>query len=133
MSDGFRHERREAGEKMYQEVYGDLVPNLPSSEDRPYFFTDMIDHLFGEIWSRPGLSVKERRLLVIGVLAREGLADVLEIQFKAALKNGELNETAIREIVPFMSHYVGFPHAGALVRSSEQAIAWYNKREAIND
>src|SRR3546814_4982675 len=48
------------------------------------------DHLFGEIWNREGLSFRDRRLLLIGLLVGRGLHDVIDIQMEAALKNEEL-------------------------------------------
>ena len=47
-----------------------------------------VDHLFGTIWTRPGLDVPERRLLTIGVLAALGQKSLLEVQFKSAARNG---------------------------------------------
>src|SRR3546814_2719449 len=56
------------------------------------------DHLFGKIWNREGLSFRDRRLLLIGLLVGRGLHDVIDIQMEAALKNEELTESDLREI-----------------------------------
>lgn len=40
-------------------------------------------HLFADIWSRPELAVRERRLLVIGIIAMMGRADIMETQVYA--------------------------------------------------
>ena len=41
------------------------------------FFGYTADHLFADIWNRPGLSDRDRRLLLIGMLAGTGAPDVL--------------------------------------------------------
>ena len=52
------------------------------------FVTNVMDNLFADIWSRPGLSVRDRRLVIIGVLAALGEGDTLGIQVRAALAAG---------------------------------------------
>src|SRR3546814_20992705 len=72
------------------------------------------DHLFGEIWNREGLSFRDRRLLLIGLLVGRGLHDVIDIQMEAALKNEELTESALREIVLLLAPYPGWPDGAQL-------------------
>ena len=112
--------RREAGMAKMQEVYGFSY----DPEDVPGGFVDVtVDHLFGEIWTREGLSLRERRLITIGALSALGLPHLLEIQFTSALANDELDEPAIREIVVHLSHYVGWPLATGLNEAAEKVIA----------
>lgn len=85
------------------------------------FFRYTADHLFADIWNRPGLSVRDRRLLLVGLLAGTNSADVLEIQLPAAYANGELDEEALREIVVFLSHYAGWP-MGARLNSLVETV-----------
>ena len=47
--------RRKGLEKM-NEVYGWEMPDMPGD-----FFGLTVDHLFGTIWTRPGLSMRDRR------------------------------------------------------------------------
>ena len=54
-------DRRQRGLKKFDEVYcGDLPAPPAGASD---FFDDMIDHLFGEVWTRPELSQRDRRLI----------------------------------------------------------------------
>ena len=87
------------------------------------FFGYTADHLFADIWSRPGLSDRDRRLLLIGALAATGAADVLGIQVPAAHANGELDAAELREIVIFLSHYAGWPNGARLNSIVEETIA----------
>ncbi len=97
-------DRRARGLAKMAEVYGFDVQDGPGD-----FFAYTVDHLFADIWSREGLSIRDRRLLLLGVLAGQGMLDVAEIQVGAALDNAELDETQLREIAVFLCHYVGWP------------------------
>jgi 4-carboxymuconolactone decarboxylase len=110
-------ESRQRGLEMIQEVYQgrvnidpDLTPHQAAT----------VDHVFGEIWSRPGLDIRDRRLVIIGVLGMLGKSETLETQFGAALDRGELTPEQIHEIVLQLAHYVGWPLAGAAARAAER-------------
>src|SRR3546814_20475307 len=81
----------------------------PMGEVSGDFLGYTADHLFGEIWNREDLSFRDRRLLLIGLLVGRGLHDVLDIQMEAALKNEELTESDLREIVILMAYSAGCP------------------------
>ncbi|WP_442945566.1 carboxymuconolactone decarboxylase family protein [Nocardia sp. SSK8] len=95
---------RQRGLDKMSEVYGWEFADGPGD-----YFAVTADHLFGEIWSRPALTVRERRLLLLGALTAQGHLDVAEIQIGAALRNGELSEEQLREVALFLCHYVGWP------------------------
>ncbi|MDG5483033.1 carboxymuconolactone decarboxylase family protein [Mycolicibacterium gadium] len=96
--------RRKGLEKM-NEVYGWEMPDI---EGDP-FFDLTVDHLFGTIWTRPGLSMRDKRIMTLTVVTAVGNADLAEIQANAALANGEMTETELKEMAIFLTHYLGFP------------------------
>lgn len=108
--------RRRGLEKMEQ-VYG-----FEMSDGEGDFFRYTVDHLFGEVWQRPGLSDRDRRLLLIGMLAGKGYADVLGIQVPAAYAAGELDDAALREVVIMVCHYAGWPDGARLNSIVEDTI-----------
>lgn len=95
--------RRRGLEKM-NEVYGWDMPDMPGD-----YFALTADHLFGNIWSRPGLSMRDKRIMTLTVVTALGITDLAEIQVTAALNNGELTEEELKEMAIFLTHYVGFP------------------------
>lgn len=115
--DGLPEARRRGLEKMEQ-VYGFEMNDMDGD-----FFRYTADHLFGEIWQRPGLSDRDRRLLLIGMLCTHGAQDVLSIQIPAAFRAGELDEAALREIVIMACHYAGWPVGARLNSLVEDTIA----------
>ncbi|MDR7086337.1 4-carboxymuconolactone decarboxylase [Aeromicrobium panaciterrae] len=111
-------ELRAKGLRKMEQVYG-----FDMSDGGGDFFAYTADHLFADIWSRPGLSDRDRRLLLIGMLAGQGAADVLGIQVPAAYGAGDLDDEALREIVVFLSHYAGWPQGARLNSIVEDTIA----------
>ncbi|AYA25174.1 4-carboxymuconolactone decarboxylase [Rhodococcus rhodochrous] len=97
-------ETRRRGLEMMSKVYGWEMQDGPGEH-----FAVTADHLFANIWTRPGLSIRDRRLLLLGALTAQGAPDIAEIQIEAALKNDELDEQQLREIALFLCHYVGWP------------------------
>lgn len=110
-------EQRQQGLEKMQEVYGWEVEDGPGD-----FFATTVDHLFADIWSRGGLSIRDRRLLLIGALTAQGLNDVADIQVQAALGNAEFDGEQLREIALFLTHYVGWPLGTKLNAVVENAV-----------
>lgn len=111
-------EPRRKGLARMEEVYG-----FEMSDGEGDFFRYTADHLFADIWNRPGLTDRDRRLLLIGVLAAQGATDVLGIQVPAAYSRGELDDDALREVVIFLCHYAGWPVGARLNSLVEETIA----------
>ena len=105
---GMSPERRH-GLAMMTEAYGFEMSDGPGD-----YFAETADHLFGRIWSRPGLSHRDRRLLLLGALTAQGNTDVADIQVGAALGNGELTPDELEEIVLFLCYYAGWPNGTKL-------------------
>jgi 4-carboxymuconolactone decarboxylase len=114
--------RRRGLEKMEQ-VYG-----FEMTDGEGDFFRYTAEHLFGDIWQRPGLSDRDRRLLLVGLLAGSNQTDVLTIQLPAAYANGELDEDALREIVILLCHYAGWP-IGVRVNGIVEDVLAKGRRE----
>jgi len=110
-------DRRRVGLAKMAEVYGWDVSDGPGD-----FFGMTVEHLFAEVWTRDGLSMRDRRLLLIGVLTGLGLDDVLGIQFDATLRLGELSPDELREIVILLTHYAGWPRGAKLNSQVEELI-----------
>jgi 4-carboxymuconolactone decarboxylase len=102
-----------------QEVYGFTVD--PADVEGPYTAVT-VDHLFGAIWTREALDLRDRRLLTVGVLAAQGMHELLEIQFDAALERDELTVEQVREVVLHLTHYIGWPLSTGVSGAAEKII-----------
>lgn len=108
---------RERGKAQMRAVYGwDIEPTKP-------FEVATVDHLFGEVWAAGDLSVRDRRLVLIGLAAGSGLEDVAGLQIDSALKLGELTPDDVRELIVFLAHYAGWPKAAKLNSLAEEILA----------
>ncbi len=101
---------RRRGLAKMNEVYGWEMPDI---EGDPYFDLT-VDHLFGDIWNRPGLTMREKRIMTLTAVTAVGRQDLAEIQVNAAMLNGELDHTELKEIAVFLTQYLGFPLGSGL-------------------
>ena len=98
-------DRRTQGLQKMNEVYGWEMPDVQGD---PYFDLT-VEHLFGTIWTRPGLSMRDKRLLTLAAVTAVGNSDLAEIQVNAALHNEEITAEELKEVAVFITHYLGFP------------------------
>lgn len=113
-------DRRERGAEMLRKVYAGDVP-VPPAGASP--FADlMLEQVFAEVWTREVLPVRDRRLLIMGVIAALGEADTWKIQVRSAIKNGELSAEQAREALIQLAQYAGYPRVAGLIAATEQAI-----------
>ncbi len=105
---------------MLAEVYAGDVATPPEGNA---FVDTMLEQLFAEVWTRDVLSIRDRRLLLLGIIAEKGEASTFGIQARAALKNGELTPDELRELLLMIAQYAGYPRAASLVGVIESKIA----------
>ena len=117
--------RRKGLEKM-NEVYGWEMPNVEGDS----YFDLTVDHLFGTIWTRPGLSMRDKRIMTLTAVTAIGSRDLAEIQINAALLNGELTEDELKEMAVFLTHYLGFPLGSAFNCAVSTVVAKRKKAAA---
>lgn len=120
MSDG----RRETGLEMFRRIYDGTIPDPPpAGHEGDVYVANMLNHLFGEVWARSVLSIRDRRLLVLGALMATGEDKMFEIHARSSYKLGELDADQLRELIVFMVHYIGYPKGGKFWTAIEGLIA----------
>ena len=97
-------EKYQAGAAKFEEVYP-----RKASDDPDEFERMAMENLFSEYWTRQGLSTRDRRLLILGIVAAQGNDAILKLQFSAGIAKGDLDESDLTEIPIFLSQYAGFP------------------------
>lgn len=100
------------------------VLGRPANTDKPMQGVREIsyDHLFPGVWNRPGLSLRDRSLVTIAVLAAGGHEDQLRAHLKGARSRGvELEE--ILEVMVQVAHYAGWPAGMSGQVAAEQVFA----------
>jgi 4-carboxymuconolactone decarboxylase len=69
-----------------------------------------IDHVFGALWTRPGLDRRSRSLVTLGALIALRADHELKFHFRIALRNG-LTIEEIDEVIYHTAGYAGYPAA----------------------
>lgn len=103
----------ERGVKRLKEVDAAAADSVMESLSAicPDFGRFIIEFGYGEIHSRPGLSLQQRELATVAALTAMGTAQAqLKIHIGAALNVG-LSRTEIVETIMQMAVYAGFPAA----------------------
>jgi 4-carboxymuconolactone decarboxylase len=105
--------RLERGKRALAEIDGEAGQNVISTlaDIAPDFATYLFEFPFGDIYSRPGLNVRDREIATIASLAAMGNATPqLKVHIEAGLNVG-LSRQEITEILMQMAVYAGFPAA----------------------
>lgn len=108
-----KSERHLRGIDRLREVDGDAGVQVVEAlaKSFPEFATYVVEYPFGDIYSRPGLGLRERELAVVAALCAMGTATPqLRVHVHAALHVG-CTPAEIVEVVMQMSVYAGFPAA----------------------
>lgn len=121
---------REAGLEMFREVYCNSLGELPPAGTSK--FTDfMLETLFGTLWSDTTLSIRDRRLLLIGVIAAQGDETTLAIQLRSAMKRKELAPEQFEVITMFLTQYIGYPLSLRFSKAAREAIGAQSKDNEV--
>ena len=105
--------RLERGKKALAQIDGQAGQNVIDAlaDIAPDFATYLFEFPFGDIYSRPGLSLRDREIATIAALAAMGTAaPQLKVHIEAGLNVG-LTRDEITEILMQMAVYAGFPAA----------------------
>jgi 4-carboxymuconolactone decarboxylase len=109
-------ERYDAGMTVRRQVLGNAHVDRAAAQTTALNaeFQDLITrYAWGEIWTRPGLDVRTRRILVLGTLVALGRFDEFRMHARAALNEGGFSEDDLKEIVLQQAIYCGVPAANS--------------------
>jgi 4-carboxymuconolactone decarboxylase len=104
-------ERHAAGMKVRRTILGDthVDRSVATQSDLNAEFQDLIvRYAWGEIWTRPGLDHRTRRLLVLSTTAAMGRWEEFRLHVRAGLEGG-LPLDDIKETLLQLAVYAGVP------------------------
>lgn len=113
-------EKYEKGEQLMLRMMGpEFAAGMKSNVEGGGFGSDLgrfaVEHAFADVWSRPGLELKHRSMVVIAALIASGHADELRNHVRFGLGNG-ITPEEMQEILYQTYPYVGFPAASVAIR-----------------
>ena len=107
-------QRYDAGMARRREVLGDSHVDRTVAAATP-FTAEMQELLtryaWGEIWTRPGLDERSRRILAIGTMVALGRWEEFRLHVRAALAHGDMTAEVIKEVLLQQAVYCGVPAA----------------------
>lgn len=113
---------REQGFQVFRELLPGVLPDgdveIPEGTFGGELLNLTVDNVFGRLWTRDGLSRRDRSLVTLGILIALRASDELKLHVQIARTNG-LTDDEIAEVVYHASGYAGFPaasHACAIAR-----------------
>jgi 4-carboxymuconolactone decarboxylase len=118
----------DAREQGYQVLRELLAGSIPEGTDfgRDSRFGDElleigVDNIFGRLWTREGLSRRDRSLVTMGILIALRATDEFKAHVKIGLNNG-LTEDEIAEVIYHASGYAGFPNANSALNAAREVL-----------
>jgi 4-carboxymuconolactone decarboxylase len=114
-------QRLQGGERSFKEI--NCIPFAPI-RDNPYSGAGILNFVFGEMWLRPGLGMKERRLVTVACVAFQDADLPIQSHVYAALKSGDVSFIEMDELALHFAAYYGWPKASHL----NQAIGVQKQR-----
>jgi 4-carboxymuconolactone decarboxylase len=105
------HER---GMKTRRKVLGDAWVDRAEKTKTPFnedFQALITRYAWDDIWNRPGLDHKARRMIVIAQMVALGTWEEFALHVRAALQSGDLGADDIKEILLQSAIYCGVPKA----------------------
>ncbi len=118
-------ERYEAGMKTRREVLGDAHVDRAEANKRPFdedFQRMITEGAWGSVWSRPGLSKRERSVVTIALLAALGHWDEVAMHVRATRNTGASPED-VMEAILHVAVYAGVPAANHAIKVARAAYA----------
>lgn len=99
------------GMKVRRQVLGDVHVDAAraSADEFSAEWQDFVtEQAWGAVWTRPGLSLRERSLITVALLTALGRDEELPLHVRGAISNG-VTADEIREVIMHTSVYAGIP------------------------
>jgi len=123
------------GRKTRREVLGDAYV-AKSDANRNAFNADFLDFItegaWGSVWSRPGLTRRERSMITIALLAALGHDEEVAMHVRAAANTGASPDD-IKEALLHVAVYAGVPAANRAFKIAGRTLKDMEKETGRDD
>jgi 4-carboxymuconolactone decarboxylase len=114
------------GSEVFEKLMGWKLDPKNVKED---FARITMGNLFGDVWTRPGLELRERSMITVAALIILGREVELKVHMRGALNVGITREK-IQEMIIHLAHYGGWPVAAGASRVAQEVFAEVDKGKA---
>jgi 4-carboxymuconolactone decarboxylase len=118
-------DRFDEGLKLRKQVLGDeyVERSMASADEFSRPMQELsTEYCWGYVWTRPGLALRDRSLVNLGMISALNRPHELKLHIKAALTNGVTREE-IREVLLQVAVYCGVPAGIDSFRLAREAFA----------
>ena len=115
---------REDGLQVFREMLPGVLPDGDvdfGGGFAPELMEIGIENVFGRLWTRDGLSRRDRSLVTLGILIALRATEELKAHFRIARQNG-LTDEELAEVIYHASGYAGFPAAATAKNIAVEAL-----------
>ncbi len=117
---GVDPERRlQSGEHAFATI--NCIPAVGRTS--PYTTAGILNFVFGEVWQRPGLTVRDRRFITLACVGADDTVGPIRSHVYSALKSGDVTYDEMREVVLQFAVYSGWPKASFLEQVATESWA----------
>ncbi|WP_317970374.1 carboxymuconolactone decarboxylase family protein [Paenibacillus sp. CCS19] len=95
-----------------RETYGDTAPAFVRYSE---------DVLFGDVWRRGELSLRDRSLITVAALMSNGMTEQLPYHLRLAFDNG-LTVEELTETITHLAFYAGWPRAASALKVVKEVL-----------
>ncbi len=118
-------ERFEKGLELRKQVLGAAPVSASVEKSKGAFSEDLQEaltsYVWGDIWSREGISLRERSLITLAMLIPQNRSTELKTHIRGALRNGASRED-MNEVFLHATAYCGFPAAMTAFRLAKEVL-----------
>jgi 4-carboxymuconolactone decarboxylase len=118
-------ERYDRGMKTRRKVLGDEWVDRARATQTAFNaeFQELITrYAWDEIWNRPGLDHRVRRMIVIAQMVALGRWEEFQLHVRAALQAGDLTQDDLKEVLLQSTIYCGVPAANTAFKEAREVI-----------
>ena len=107
---------------MSREDWAEIMQDEPPAELADAYL-EFTGRVFDDVWTRPGLGRRERRMTTLTCIAVGGGGGALEYHVRAALASGDFTVEELVEWCVHLAHYGGWPVSADAYMAVQQARA----------
>src|SRR4029077_13433860 len=116
-----RSERMERGMKLLKRMGREELMR-EQKETYPDLYNITVGHLFGDIWTRPHLSLRDRQLATLAAGIALARPTGNHSHYHSALHIG-ITKEELMELIIHVGHYAGWPTIGLATRQLNKVLA----------
>jgi 4-carboxymuconolactone decarboxylase len=117
---------KRAAEVLHQMLPADIADAMAAKQPSSRFGGEMTrlatENAYEQLWTRPGLSLRDRSMVTIAMLIGLGNERELKVHIRSGLRNG-LKPQELEEMVYQATAYAGFPRASDAMAAASEVIA----------